>query len=482
MTTEIREFARPFSLRNLRCTPCGVAQPTTKAELRAELEAAAAQRRALKAFGGGWGYSNAAHTGGLLVSTRNLQQVLPIPELELRPGVDAGKLLRFEAGATIEQLNAHLTPRGLALMNQPGFAKLTWVGTMQVGGHGSGMGGGPLSSDAVSLHLFTVNAQGRVLEVQLEPTHGVTDPRVFAALHPNVVLVQDDHLFNAAACSVGSVGVIYAVTVRVQPFFYICETRRRVRWSELKELLPTLLDEQGPGKRLHSIDVWLNPYPMGGDRWAMLGEREWAEGPTRGRRPMAIELGGSRVLLGAGLWWFRSFPSSVPGSLHSALGMAQARAVVLPAPEALDFGNLNQAPMVATNTALPIAGLADLLDESCEWLTQRFLAGQGFITSPLGLRFIRGSDAYLSPAWGRDSCMIEVPTLYGTPGKDALLRDHQRFMFQQGGRPHWGCLNYAAPAQLPALYPMLGRFLAARRVLDPSGFFRNPLTDSMEMA
>jgi hypothetical protein len=67
-----------------------------------------------------------------------LCRVLPIPANELKPDADAAHLLRFEGGATIDVITKELWARGKAVLNQPGYERLTFVGTMSSGGHGSG--------------------------------------------------------------------------------------------------------------------------------------------------------------------------------------------------------------------------------------------------------------------------------------------------------------------------------------------------------
>ncbi len=472
--------AQEFTLNNVRCSPQHVAHASTLDELRDELRAAAKARRQVKAVGNGWSFSNAAVTSGVVIpTTRHLKRVLDIAPGELRAGVDGGALLRFEAGATVDELNAHLKSRGQALMNQPGFGGLTWVGTASMGGHGSGMWTGALSSHIAALHILTVDENWEVVELQIEPSNGISNPATFSSLRAGVRLVQDDELFQASVCGLGCLGIIYSATIHVQPHFFLKETRRRVLWDDIKPRLGALLAEQGRDKRLHSIEVWLSPYRVKGKLWAMLGEREWCEGPARGRRGIGVTLGGSKVLLTPTLWWFSAFPSTVPGGLFSAMNMAGATDVVMPAEAALNFGNLNNAPMIATNAGIDVTKATDVLSEGCDWFEQRLQSGAGFVTSPLGIRFIGASQAWLSPAFQRDSCQVEVPTLRGTPKRVETQREFQRFLMERGARPHWGCVNHVAPELLPTLFPALGDWLQVYRRLNPVGFFDNALTDTM---
>jgi L-gulono-1,4-lactone dehydrogenase len=98
----------------------------------------------------------------------------------------------------------------------------------------------------------------------------------------------------------------------------------------------------------------------------------------------------------------------------------------------------------------------------------------------MGLRFVSRAAAHMSPAYGRDTCMIEIPTLEGTPHARATLRAYHDHIFERcGGRPHWGQVNDMPPERLEQLYPALPAFLESYRVLNPKGFFDNAFTEQL---
>src|SRR5437016_2796278 len=59
---------------------------------------------------------------------------------------------------------------------------------------------------------------------------------------------------------------------------------------------------------------------------------------------------------------------------------------------------------------------------------------------PVEVRFVKGDDLYLSPAFGRDSCFINI-IMYRPYGKDVNYRTYwdayEKIMKNSGGRPHW---------------------------------------------
>lgn len=97
----------------------------------------------------------------------------------------------------------------------------------------------------------------------------------------------------------------------------------------------------------------------------------------------------------------------------------------------------------------------------------------------LHARYIRASDALLSPAHSADPgtimCMIECVTAIGTPGRDEFYaRLATAWADEVGGRPHWGKMIYD-PRRLKHDYGAdMTAFLRYRDLHDPNRVFLNP--------
>jgi hypothetical protein len=93
----------------------------------------------------------------------------------------------------------------------------------------------------------------------------------------------------------------------------------------------------------------------------------------------------------------------------------------------------------------------------------------------LHVRFSGASAAWLSPAYGRPTCHIEVATAYRTPHWDSYFRQLERQWLQiPGARPHWGKdFGMENRKTLGSRYPKLGDFLAVRDRWDPERVFLN---------
>jgi FAD/FMN-containing dehydrogenase len=81
-------------------------------------------------------------------------------------------------------------------------------------------------------------------------------------------------------------------------------------------------------------------------------------------------------------------------------------------------------------------------------------------------------DAFLSVTQGEGAITISVHD--GAEGPHwNFFREAEEIFRQFDGRPHWGKLNFLDPNELEGIFPLLDRFVAVRRRLDPDGIFLN---------
>jgi FAD/FMN-containing dehydrogenase len=85
-------------------------------------------------------------------------------------------------------------------------------------------------------------------------------------------------------------------------------------------------------------------------------------------------------------------------------------------------------------------------------------------------RLVAADDAYLSPAFGRDTVAISVHQNASLP-HEAYFRDVEPIFRAHGGRPHWAKKHSLSGEALRPLYPKWGAFLELRRRLDPRGLW-----------
>lgn len=97
------------------------------------------------------------------------------------------------------------------------------------------------------------------------------------------------------------------------------------------------------------------------------------------------------------------------------------------------------------------------------------------------VRAIARDELWLSPAGGRGAAGSVAIHFTWRPEGDAvraLLPELEAALRPLGARPHWGKIFTTPAAELESLYPLLPRFRALRKRLDPTGKFVNAFVDA----
>ena len=91
---------------------------------------------------------------------------------------------------------------------------------------------------------------------------------------------------------------------------------------------------------------------------------------------------------------------------------------------------------------------------------------------PIETRVVKGDDAYLSPAYGRDSVYISCH-VYNKKSYEKYFHAAEAIFLAHGGRPHWGKQHFLKAADLRQRYPKFDAFVKHRQEQDPQGLFLN---------
>ena len=432
----------------------------------------------MRAVGSGHSWSDVALTTGYLIETHGLNRPLE-PDCVRRDWAGPA-LARVEAGMRLRDLNRLLAGRAQALSQMGGYDAQTVAGVLATSTHGSGIELGPLPAFARSLDIVAADARVH----RIEPADGPTDAAAFAREHPGWELHRDDHWFDAAVVGMGCMGVLYAVTLAVEDAYWLTEVRELRRWPEVRAELPRAL----AGNRHY--EVYLNPY---GERRCIVCRRNRTRDP---RRPRAAD----RLRRH---WWIELLsrlkitpvvaraltdldPESGPARLDQLLGWLADNEYTGPSYKVLNIGAANLLPAYSAEIGVPLAqdrhlAAVDVITRIAE---ERRRLGGVVHTSPIALRFVRGSSAYLSMMHGRDTMMIELIQMTGTDGGYELLGAYEDALYELGGRPHWGQVNTLTGShdRLRRLYPQLDRWLDVHDRLNAGGVFDGPFSKRVGIA
>lgn len=194
-------------------------RPTTLRELKANVSEAANNGWQLRAVGSGHSWSNLGlpPRGGAILITDQLSEVL---------GVD-GNVVEVEGGITIKNLNEKLWDLGLSMPNLGDANPQTIAGATGTETHGSGARLPSISELIESMTIVTADGQDRVLE--------------------------GDELM-AGRVSLGKLGVVYSMKLKVEPRYFLKHKEEMVEFLEEEPGIDELLN-----KHRH-LEYWYYPY------------------------------------------------------------------------------------------------------------------------------------------------------------------------------------------------------------------------------
>jgi FAD-linked oxidoreductase len=410
--------------------PTLVLSPTSPDEVADAVVAARAQGIGVKMVGSGHSFPDIAVTDGLLL--------LPDRLVGIRTVDRDTMTVTVLAGTPLHVLNDRLHGLGLALHNLGDIDRQTVAGAIATGTHGTGGRVASLSAQVVGLEV--VAADGTLHQAG-----------------------PDSDLFRAAQLGLGSVGIVTAVTMRVEPAFALRAVETSMRWDEVVARFHELA-----AANEHFEAYWF-PHT---DRLLTKRNNRVSE-PLRplSRTRAVLE---DEVLDNGAFEVVNRVGNVAPGTIP-ALNRVAARALSDRTYSDVShrvFTSRRRVRFREMEHALPReAGMAALTE--LRSLIERSGWRIGF---PIEIRHTPRDDVWLSPSYGRESVWLAVHvnartdhTSYFT-GVEQLLRSYD-------GRPHWGKLHTRTAADLAPCYPRFADFLAVRDQVDPDRSFGNAYLD-----
>ena len=412
---------------SVRGRPREIAQPRSLEELARLVGEWGRAGRHVRVVGSGHSFTPLVQTDDVLMTLDGMQGIISADS-------QAGEA-RVWGGTRLKRLGAELLARGLAQENLGDIDVQSIAGAIATGTHGTGVQFGSIATQVTGLTLVT--ASGEVLECSADE-------------RPDV--------FKAAQVSLGALGVVAAVTLRVVP-------ARRKRFISRRERLDETLAnlERYKVENEHFEFFWL-PYTD----YVQAKFINPTEAPATGSNLWGRF---NSLVMENGVFWAMSAlcrlmpPISRTMDTFEAWGIAPVDRV----DESYRlFATDRLVRFQEMEYNIPAEHFPAALDD-----IRALLASRRFnVNFPIECRFVRGDDIWLSPAYQRDSAYIAVHMYRGMPYReyfDAVEAIFQRYE----GRPHWGKLHTLGPATLAARYPRWDDFSRVRAALDPNGVFLN---------
>lgn len=416
---------------------------------------------------------------GIVEATDVLLNLASFSNVTVEDG-PVGPVARVGAGATLEKVLSVLRPTAFDLPTLGAITRQTIAGATATATHGTGHAS--LSSLVQAVKLACYDAKG--------------DPFIKTISGGNELL--------AARASLGCMGVVLELTLKVEPRFWMEEEMRA------HDSLASVLAEEAAWPQQQFL---LFPY---GWRWYAYHRRRTTKPDLRALRRLrwcraydvvVVEWGLHALiktvrLFGAGAvvgFWkhvlprlMRSMPVSGPSeaifTLHTRHHyLFRHVEMELFVPKA----HLGHAVKFIQEAIPFFAGMSDEVSKELTaalasvGLLQEYQAQQGRYVHHYLIFFRRvlGEETYLAMNEGGERYSISFFTFEPEHRRAtyyavcAILA--KAFARLYSARPHWGKLNPLAKADIKPLYPQLGLFRGIRDAHDPAGVFHNAFTKIM---
>ncbi|MEU1719732.1 D-arabinono-1,4-lactone oxidase [Nonomuraea sp. NPDC005692] len=408
--------------------PAEVRTPASVADVVQAVRDASAAGRRLRMVGTGHSFTGVALTDGIMLRPEGLSGIRSA-------GEDRVTVL---AGTPLKVLNELLDQRGLALANMGDITEQTVAGAIQTGTHGTGRDSGGLADQVTELEL--VLADGSV-----------------------VTAVPGEDLFDAARVGLGALGVLTAVTFRVEPAFLLRNRRRRMTLTDILASLDSLTSAN------EHLDFFWLPHTDA----CLVKTNNRDAGPARPPSPFKHWLDNvflENTIFGAACAVGGRRPALIPRiNAISAAALGDSEAVDT---SYKVFTARRDVRFLEMEYAVPREHLAQALRETRDLIDRM----DWKITFPVEVRVTPPSDAWLSTAYGRDSAYVACHIYRPTPNP-AYFEGVEEIMNRLDGRPHWGKMHTRDAAYLRKVYPRFDDFVALRDRLDPRRVFTNDYLD-----
>ncbi|MFC4078263.1 D-arabinono-1,4-lactone oxidase [Salinithrix halophila] len=428
MNTSVRRATWTNWAGSVCCMPSDIIRPSTPDEAVELVRRAASRGQTLRAVGSGHSFTPLAETDQVLVSLDGIQGLI---------GIDAGaRRASVRAGTKLAALGIALEEGGWAMENMGDIDAQTIAGAVSTGTHGTGIRFGTLSDQVEGVTLVT--AEGEIITCSPD--------------------TKPDWL-QGARLSLGALGLIIGVDLRVRPRYLLRMESRRMG---LEEVLASL--DHYKREHRHFEFFWF-PY-TDSVQAKFLDETKV---PSKGRRWWGSF---SRTVLENGVYWCLSESARYQPRLCAAVSRISARGI----PTVKEIGMSRRVFVTPRKVrfcemeySIPADALPDVLRE----MKVRIEEERHSVHFPVECRFVRGEDIWLSPAYGRDSAYVAVHMYKGMEWR-SYFRAMEEIFLRYEGRPHWGKMHSLEARDLEKLYPRWQDFQYLREHLDPRGLFLNP--------
>jgi FAD-linked oxidoreductase len=336
------------------------------------------------------------------------------------------------AGTRLHALGPALEARGQAMPNLPDIDYQTLGGAIATSTHGTGRDFGSLSSYVTALALVTPS--GEIIECSR---------------------TQNSEIFDAARCSLGSLGVVSRMKLQNRTPFDLTES---VSFQGLEEALGDVEDRR---ERHRHFELYVFPHLDAAMNIAIDEGRD-DSASTEGAEFSIQEMREVYRMVGGVPW--------IGGALYEQLILSAADLSTQ-----VRSGRSYQIlanPRIERFREMEYTVPADAGPSCVREILDTIRSEAIPVVYPIEYRYVRSDDVWLSMFNQRDGCSISIHQ-FADEDHRAYFDVIERIFWKYEGRPHWGKLHSLTAPELEALYPRWKEFAEVRESLDPTGRFLN---------
>lgn len=400
--------------------------PLSIEEIQSTIKRAQAFKHTIRVTGAGHSFSPVAKPEQIALSLHHLRGLVSIDLLKHEATFYAGTYL-YEIGPILEAYH-------LALYNMGDIQSQTLAGVVSTGTHGTGINLGSFSSTVTKWGY--INGMGEYIEKER----------------------QEDDLSNALHLSLGLLGILVTITIKVRPIYNLHYNAFK---TNLLEELPIMQQRIQSNRHVE---------------WYYFPRSEIIQVKTMNEAPYAprsiIERKKDQLALSItenGAFFALSELCRIQPKLSSSVARISSKAIsnvekndvsynIFPSPRLVKFNE--------TEHAVDAKNLEAILEE-IHWTFVRYKLPVHF---PIEIRITDGEPGFLSPTQGKQSAFFAFH-MYKGMNEQFYFNWVYELMSKYNSRPHWGKMNNYHQHALQNVYPNFAQFNEIRRQQDPHDIF-----------
>lgn len=407
-------------------TPENIFYPTSIEDVCKLVKEASKQNKRIRVVGAGHSFTSLVQTSEWLVSLDQLSGIESINEEECYATALGGTRL-FQIGEELGKL-------GYAQENLGDVNVQSIAGAISTGTHGTGVAFGNISTQVVEVVLVTGAGEILTISEESNPTY-----------------------FKACLVSLGLLGIIVKVTIKIIPCPIYEYKSRKIEFSQLAQQLEQLI------KSNRHFEFYLFPYS---DLVQVKTMNIIEQKPQR----MALHHF-KNLLLENYLFFIFSETCRIYPKSSRFFSRMSAKGVSTSTKRANSY-QLFATPRLVRFREMEYCIPLENLKPAMEKVRECIVTKKHEVHFPIECRTVKADDIWISPSYQRDSAYIAFHMYKGMPYEE-YFHDMESIMQEFDGRPHWAKMHTRTKEDLLTLYPKLSDFLAVREKLDPERIFMN---------